>query len=64
MDERFALAVLAESEPFGSRVPGLERAVPCPESRYDYLRIAAWFVALLFGPVLVALTVLIVSGVV
>jgi hypothetical protein len=57
-DEPSALAA-AESklaELFG---PG----VSCPEFRRDYLSMAAWVFALLFGPVIVALTALVISGV-
>jgi hypothetical protein len=32
----------------------------CPEPRRDYLRIAAWLLALTFGPALTAVAVLIV----
>lgn len=37
-----------------------EAADTCPQHRHDYLKIAAWLLALAFGPALVALAVLLV----
>jgi hypothetical protein len=34
---------------------------PCPEYRRDYVKLAAWVFALLFGPALAALGVLLAS---
>lgn len=34
----------------------------CPEPRRDYLSVAAWVFAVLFGPALITLTVLVVGG--
>jgi hypothetical protein len=37
---------------------GLAEPLPCPEYHRDYVKIAAWVFAFLFGPALVALAVL------
>jgi len=56
-DERRALAA-AEAE-FAER---FAPRASCSAFGRDYLKLAVWAFALLFGPALVALTVLIVSG--
>jgi hypothetical protein len=40
---------------------GLSEAWSCPEHGHDYVKAAAWLFALLFGPALVALIVLLAS---
>ena len=35
----------------------LAEALPCPEYRLDYVKLAAWVFALLFGPALVAIAI-------
>jgi hypothetical protein len=37
---------------------GVAEALPCPVYRHDYVKLAAWVFALLFGPALVALAIL------
>lgn len=61
---KHAWAQRAPAEP-GRQLPmldqvqlGLADAWPCPQYRHDYVKLAAWVFALLFGPALVALALL------
>jgi hypothetical protein len=57
-DEPLAVAAAFESELAELLAPPGR----CPEPRRDYLSVAAWVFAVLFGPALITLTVLVVGG--